>query len=37
MYTSNNQSLLPLPLLARVIAARSGKNAGKLIDKIRGK
>jgi len=38
MYTNNQPpASLTLPLLARVIAARSGKNAQKLIDKIRGK
>ena len=28
---------LPFPIMARIIAARSGKNAGKFIDKLRGK
>lgn len=36
-YYTQDQSPLPLPILARIIAARSGKSAQKLIDKIRGK
>jgi hypothetical protein len=35
-YTSN-QCTLPVPVHVRIIAARSGKNAQKIIDKIRGK
>jgi hypothetical protein len=34
---NRQQSPLPFPIMARIIAARSGKNAQKLIDKIRGK
>lgn len=36
MYTTQ-RAPLPFPIMARIIAARSGRNAQKLIDKIRGK